>query len=73
MSCSEQFLPAFAQSWKFKHALTPGLSDILLQVEQISSDGNFSRTSHPGNIPSGLHYMILDLDGQIGHSSLLKL
>ncbi len=53
--------------------VTPGLSDILLRTELLNSDGNFSRTAHPGNVPSGLYYMVLDLDGQISHSSLLKL
>lgn len=48
--------------------------DMLLDTEQLSSAGTYTNTvTAPSNIPSGPYYLVLDLDGEIIGSVLLKL
>jgi hypothetical protein len=51
-----------------------GFSDILLSTEQITTTGIFTQTAiPPSNLPSCAYYLVLDFDGEIIVSILLKL
>lgn len=53
---------------------TNGSSEILLNSEQVIAEGTYIRTvTPPSNITSGVYYLVLDLDGEVVGSILIKL
>jgi hypothetical protein len=52
---------------------TSGSPDVLLHSTQITQTGTFTKTvSPPGNVPSGVYYLILSLDGETAGLTIFK-
>jgi hypothetical protein len=48
-------------------------SDILLGVEYVNGSGTYNKPYTTQNVPSGMYYLVLDLDGTVIGTTLLKI
>lgn len=48
-------------------------SDILLDVEYVNGSGTFTKSYSTQNVPRGVYYLVLDLDGTVIGSTVIKI